>query len=88
MARTLHDPANRPSQILLRQSVVALVLACAACEQWKAPSRVHELEGRVDELSKVVSAMAGRRQEEIDALRLHYPSNARPVVPRGERAVL
>jgi carbonic anhydrase len=37
-----------------------LVLAAASgCEQWNAPKKIHELEGRVNELSAQVSALKG-----------------------------
>jgi carbonic anhydrase len=39
--------------------VAIAVTALSGCEQWKAPGRIHVLEGRVDELSAAVSAMKG-----------------------------
>src|SRR5262245_31097582 len=45
----------------LERSVVAVVGLRGGCEVWKAPDRVKELEGRVNELSSVVSAMAGKQ---------------------------
>jgi carbonic anhydrase len=41
-----------------RYLVAAAVLA-AGCEQWKAPKRIHELEGRIDELAKEVADLKG-----------------------------
>lgn len=45
----------------MMQRVPWLVIAMTAgCELWKAPDRVHELEGRVDELSATLSAITGK----------------------------
>ena|SRR5689334_10607849 len=39
--------------------LIAAAVLAAGCEQWKAPGKIHELEGRVDELSKQVAALKG-----------------------------
>jgi len=43
--------------------VIAAVVLAAGCEQWKAPGKIHELEGRVDELSRQVAALKGGAPE-------------------------
>lgn len=45
--------------------IVAAVLV-AGCEQWKAPRRIHELEGRVDELAKEVADLKDGSGESKD----------------------
>jgi carbonic anhydrase len=52
-----------------RYLIVAAVLG-AGCEQWKAPKRIHELEGRVDELAKEVAGLkdgSGASKPKADA---------------------
>ncbi len=46
--------------MMRRVSLLLIALSGVGCEIWNAPDRVHELEGRVDELTAEVSAMSGK----------------------------
>lgn len=43
--------------------LIAAVVLAAGCEQWKAPKRIHDLEGRVDELAREVATLKGGSAE-------------------------
>lgn len=64
------NPAHPDGQLTLADTprvnishgflALVAVVGGGGCEQWKAADRVHELEGRVNELATEVSALAGK----------------------------